>query len=88
MSRFLYQKERILNVETVTSRDHKKVENTEGGPEVRPIMGAMVGPNVGLTNFGCIIVRAITDDYYIWNVSKSTEETVSKLEEYNKCRFK
>ena len=71
-----------------TSKDHKKVENTNVGPDVRPIMGAMVGPNVGLTNFGSIIVRAIANEYDVGNVSKSTEETISKLEEYNKCREK
>ena len=49
-------------------------------------MGAMVGPNVGLTNFGSIIVRAVADEYYVGLVSKSTEETISKLEEYKKKR--
>ena len=49
-------------------------------------MWAMVGPNVGLTNFGSIIVRAVADEYYVGLVSKSTEETISKLEEYKKKR--
>ena len=34
-----------------THKDHKKVENKVEGPDLRPIMGATVGPNVALTNF-------------------------------------
>ena len=49
-------------------------------------MGAMVGPNVGLANFASIIVRKIADDADDGNVSKSTEEFLAKVEEYNKTR--
>ena len=43
-----------------THKDHKKVENKVEGPDLRPIMGATVGPNVALTNFiGKDIVRRI-----------------------------
>ena len=31
-----------------TSKDHKKADDERVGLDVRPIMGAMVGPNVGL----------------------------------------
>ena len=34
-----------------TSKDHKEVLDPEEGPEVRPIMGAVVGPNVALSDF-------------------------------------
>ena len=34
-----------------TSKDHKVAENEPEGPDLRPIMGAVVGPNVGLSNF-------------------------------------
>ena len=57
------------------------------GPELRPIMGAMVGPNVGLANFiGFEVVRKISDDADVGNVCKSTEELQNKFEEYNKVR--
>ena len=69
-----------------SSKDHKKVEDEKVGPNVRPIMGAMIGPNVGLSNFGCMIIRAISDEYDEGLVSKSTEETISKLENYNTRR--
>ena len=49
-------------------------------------MGAMIGPNVGISNFGCLIVRAIADEYDEGLVSKSTEETISKVENYNSRR--
>ena len=34
-----------------TSKDHKPAKDELLGPEVRPIMGAVVGPNIGLSNF-------------------------------------
>ena len=34
-----------------THKDHKKVDDPNIGPDVRPIMGATVGPNVALTDF-------------------------------------
>ena len=34
-----------------THKDHKEVEDPNIGPDVRPIMGATVGPNVALTDF-------------------------------------
>ena len=66
-----------------TSKDHKKAEDATVGPDVRNIMGATVGPNVGLSTFGSIIVRKIADAHDVGHVSKSTEETIAKLEEYN-----
>ena len=39
-----------------------------------------------MTNFGCIIVRAIADEFDEGYVSKSTEETIFKLEDYNTKR--
>ena len=65
------------------SKDHKKVDDNKIGPDVRPIMGAMVGPNVGLSYFGSMVVRAIANNCDDGHVSKSTEETIFKLEEYN-----
>ena len=70
-----------------TSTDHKEVEDPRIGPDVRPIMGAMVGPNVGLTNFGNLVIRAIADVSDEGLVSKSTEETIAKLEDYNSKRI-
>ena len=49
-------------------------------------MGAMVGPNVGLVNFGSIIIRKVADAADEGYASKSTEETIPKIEEYNKNR--
>ena len=69
-----------------TSKDHKKCDDEKVGPELRPIMGAMIGPNIGLAKFGNLIVRKVADEADIGHVSKSTEETVAKIEEYNKDR--
>ena len=49
-------------------------------------MGAMIGPNIGLAKFGNLIIRKVADEADIGHVSKSTEETVAKIEEYNKDR--
>ena len=68
-----------------TSKDHKEaVGDEELGPDVRPIMGAMVGPNIGLAKFGNLIIRKVADEADVGHVSKSTEETIAKIEEYNK----
>jgi hypothetical protein len=69
-----------------TSKDHKKADDERVGPDVRPIMGAMVGPNVGLANFGSMIIRKVADAADEGYASKSTEETIAKIEEYNKNR--
>ena len=55
-------KDNQIPVLSGTSKDHKKVEDSKIGPDVRPIMGAMIGPNVGLANFGSMIVRAIANE--------------------------
>ena len=77
----LKTKDNQIPVLSGTSKDHKKSEDENIGPDVRPIMGAMVGPNVGLSNFGSIIVRAVANECDEGNVSKSTEETIAKIEE-------
>ena len=70
-----------------TSKDHKEVLDEITGPDFRPIMGAMVGPNVGLSEIGSLIVRRIADNADKELVSKSTEEVIYKFEEYNKTRI-
>ena len=82
----LKTKDNQIPVLSGTSKDHKIAEDENLGPDVRPIMGAMVGPNVGLANYGSIIIRAIANEFDVGNVSKSTEETIAKIEEYNKNR--
>ena len=70
-----------------TSKDHKVAENDKMGPDVRPIMGAVVGPNVGLSNFiGREIIRRVADDADSDTVCKSTEELLSRFEVYNRDR--
>ena len=56
----------------------------EVGPDVRPIMGATVGPNLGLSEIGSIIVRKITDNADVGFVAKSTEELLHKLKHSTK----
>ena len=46
----------------------------------------MVGPNKGITTLVSKIVRTVADEADEGFVSKSTEETISKIEEYNKSR--
>ena len=40
-----------------TAKDHKPAENSIIGPEMRPIMGAKAGPNTGLSQIGCSLLR-------------------------------
>ena len=71
-----------------THKDHKKVDNEVEGPDVRPIMGATVGPNVALTNFIAIeIVKKVAEEASVGNDCKSTEELLNKFEEYNRTRI-
>ena len=71
-----------------TSKDHKEVLDPEEGPEVRPIMGAVVGPNVALSDFiGREIVRRVIDSANSDTICKSTEELLSRFEAYNKGRM-
>ena len=58
------------------------------GPDLRPIMGAMVGPNIGLSEIGSILVRKIADNADEGHVAKSTEEVLHKFEMFNKRRLK
>ena len=71
-----------------TSKDHKEAMDKKVGPDIRPIMGAMVGPNIGLSELGSRIVRKIADNADIGLVSKSTEEVINKFEIFNKGRLK
>ena len=51
-------------------------------------MGAVVGPNVGLSNFiGKEVIRRVAEDADIGTVCKSTEELVSVFESNNKDRI-
>ena len=42
-------------------------------------MGAIVGPNVGLSEVGSIIVRKISDNADNGSVAKSTKEVLNKF---------
>ena len=50
---------------------------------MRPIMGAKVGPNTGLSQIGCQLIRAINNDVQTRFDVKSTEEMLSKITNYN-----
>ena len=68
-----------------TSKDHKIAKDPNIGPELRPIMGARVGPNTSLAQIGCKILRAISNDIKEcerFDV-KSTEEILHKFDKYN-----
>ena len=67
-----------------TSKDHKEALDTKIGHDFRPIMGAMVGPNIGLSELGSILVRKIADTSDVGLVAKSTEEVLNK---FNKTRL-
>jgi hypothetical protein len=71
-----------------THKDHKKIENEEEGPDVRPIMGATVGPNIALTDFiARNIIRKVAEEASVGNDCKSTEELLNRFETYNKERI-
>jgi hypothetical protein len=69
-----------------TSKDHKKAIDDKIGPDLRPIMGAIVGPNIGLSELGSMMVRKIAESADIGLVATSTEEVLDKIEVYNKNR--
>ena len=51
---------------------------------MRPIMGTTHGPNTGLTQIGCRIIRAIIEDCLENHDVKSTEELLESLTSYDK----
>ena len=63
-----------------TSKDNKESVDKEVGPDMRPIMGAIVGPNVGLSEIGSRIVRQIANSADIGLEAKSTEGFKIKLD--------
>ena len=70
-----------------TSKDDKDNIDPLVGPDSRPIMGAMVGPNIGLNEIGSVIVSIKADIADTGLVSNSTEEVLNKLEIFNKRRL-
>ena len=84
----LKTKDNQIPIPRGTSKDHKETIDKKVGPDVRPIMGAMVVPNIGLSELGSRIVRKIADNADIGLVAKSTEEVISKFEIFNKGRLK
>ena len=70
----LITKDGQIPILTGTSKDHKVAKDKILGPDVRPIMGAVVGPNIGLSEIGSIIVRKIADNADVCLVANSTEE--------------
>ena len=69
-----------------SSKDHKELKEEETSPDLRPIMGAMVGPNIGIATIASVVIKTIAEEADTGLVSKSTEETINKIEVYNDKR--
>ena len=54
-----------------SSKDHKELKEDETSPDLRPIMGAMVGPNVGIATIASMVIKIVEDEAYTGLVSKS-----------------
>ena len=68
-----------------THKDHKEFEDKVKGPDVRVIAGAVVGPNLGLSDIVSDVVEQVTDEKDIEQLcSKSTEEILHAVESYNR----
>ena len=67
------------------SKDHKDAVDAKVGHDFRPIMGATVGPNMGLSEVGSLIVRKIADNADIGLAAKSTEEVITSLRNLTKA---
>ena len=83
----LISKDNQIPILRGTSKDHKEAVDKKAGPDVRPIIGAIVGPNIGLSEIGSILVRKIVDNTDIGLVAKSTVEVIQKFEAFNKTMF-
>ena len=83
----LVTKDNQIPVLRATNKDHKEAVDKHVGPDVRPVMGAIVGPNIGLSEVASRIVRQIADNADIGLVAKSTEEVIEKFEAFNKERL-
>ena len=80
----LITEENPLPILRGTAKDHKPCPDLNVGPDMRPIMGACVGPNTGLSQIGCEIIRKISNSVKVRYDIKSTEEMLAKIQEYNK----
>ena len=67
-----------------TAKDHKKGVDPKKGPDMRPIMGARIGPNTGLSQIGSKLLRSIIEDSDVRHDIKCTEELLENLSTYNK----
>jgi hypothetical protein len=83
----LITKDNQMPVLRGTRKDHKDAIDKKVGPDLRPIMGAIVGPNIGLSEIGSILVRKIADEAEEGSVAKSTEEVLHEFETFNKRRM-
>ena len=69
-----------------SSKDHKELKEEETSPDLRPIMGAMVGPNIGIATIASVVIKTVAEEADTGLVSKSTDETINKIEVYNDKR--
>ena len=80
----LVNKENAIPFISGTSKDHKKADDPTLGPDLRPIMGATHGPNTGLSQIGCTILKSVLENVEATHELKSTEEMLAKFDVYNK----
>ena len=66
-----------------SAKDHKSNFDPNFGPDLRPIMGAKVGPNTGLSQIGCKILDEILERKESKKEVKSTEEMMALFKNYN-----
>ena len=66
-----------------TSKDHKVADDPKIGPDLRPIMGARIGPNTSMAQIACKMLRAISESFPENAAIKSTEELLRTFENYN-----
>ena len=66
-----------------TSKDHKDCSDPKIGPKMRPIMGANVGPNTGLSQIACEILRKIKENAENFYEIRNTEELLRKFKDFN-----
>ena len=68
-----------IPVLSATSKDHKELKEEETSPDVRPIMGAMVGPKIGISKIASLFIKTVVEESDIGFVSLSTKETINKI---------
>ena len=76
-----------MNSHTFSEVIYRKYDDQNPGPDVRPIIGATVAPNIALTDFISWSIDVLIGKLLKKQVLEMKEEFLNKFEQYNLVRI-